>query len=351
MPEILSDDIGSFPLPEGAEKGKIRKTASDIAGGKAAKADRTLFEQAISGMMQKKVDSGIMLPNYPQVTDMISFYQELMETYPEDDEPWLVQKKHAVVPELFALEPIAKKFLNETGEPLKVRVCVTGPLELYLKCSGSVVQEDLLMNVAKSVSRFIENSLIDTTCMKTAFLSIDEPSLGLNPNQAVKKDVLADAWEIATRKAGKRDVMIHLHSVNAVDMVYPVPRINVIGLEYAASPKTLDLLDKSEIESYDKFLRVGVARTDLGRMAAEYNERYATDIWKTREFSGLMEKMENVRNITKRLDKAYGRFGERIKYAGPDCGLGSWPDQETASALLKNAADAIKEFNGNSQAG
>jgi len=303
----------------------------------------------IDALMQKKIDSGIMRITYPQVTDMISFYQELLEEHSEEDEPWLVQTKHAVIPELFPIDSAAKKFLNETGEPLKIRVCVTGPLELYLKTAGGNVQEDLLMNIAKSISRFVENSIIDTSYMKTTVFSIDEPSLGLNPNLAVNKDVLADAWEIAVKKAGRRDVEVHLHSVNAVDMLYPVKKINVIGVEYAASPKALNLLDKSEIESYDKFLRIGVARTDIAKMVAEYNEKYSADLWKTNDFSALAEKMENVRNITKRLGKAYELFGDRIKYAGPDCGLGSWPSQDVAYSLLKNAADAINGFNENNK--
>jgi len=58
-------------------------------------------------------------------------------------------------------------------------------------------------------------------------------------------------------------------------------------------------------------------------MVPEYNERYGVDLWKTGDFSGLTAKMENIRNITKRLGKAYGLFGDRIKYAGPDCGLGA----------------------------
>ena len=50
--------------------------------------------------------------------------------------------------------------------------------------------------------------------------------------------------------------------------------------------------------------------------------------------------------VKKRLDKAYSEFGERIKYAGPDCGLGTWPSQRSAFILLKNTGRGIKEFNG-----
>ncbi|MCZ7397584.1 MAG: methonine synthase, partial [Candidatus Methanoperedens sp.] len=48
--------------------------------------------------------------------------------------------------------------------------------------------------------------------------------------------------------------------------------------------------------------------------------------------------------IEKRLEKAFTLFGDRIKYAGPDCGLGSWPSQQMAFSLLKNTGIGIKGF-------
>jgi 5-methyltetrahydropteroyltriglutamate--homocysteine methyltransferase len=122
-----------------------------------------------------------------------------------------------------------------------------------------------------------------------------------------------------------------------------------LGVEYAANPKALGYVDKSEVESNDKFLRIGIARTDIQRLASEYGERFGTDYWKDKDKKRLTLEMENVRNMTKRLEKAYTAFGDRIKYAGPDCGLGSWPDQESAYFLLKNAAKAVSEFNSSDQ--
>jgi len=54
--------------------------------------------------------------------------------------------------------------------------------------------------------------------------------------------------------------------------------------------------------------------------------------------------METPEIVEKRLEKAYSLFGDRIKYAGPDCGLGSWPTQEMAFRLLNNTGIGIKEF-------
>jgi 5-methyltetrahydropteroyltriglutamate--homocysteine methyltransferase len=41
---------------------------------------------------------------------------------------------------------------------------------------------------------------------------------------------------------------------------------------------------------------------------------------------------------------AYGIFGDTIRYAGPDCGLGSWPSQKLAQELLSNTAKGIEIF-------
>ncbi len=345
MPDILSDDIGSVPLPAGADKEELRRIASDLAAGKAAGGKKEIFNKIVGDLMQEKIDSGIMRPNYPQVQDMITSFGSLIEDHSEEDEPWVVKKEYAVIPEISAITETAKRFFKDTGEPLRFRVCVTGPLELYLKKVGGSIQPDLLMNLAKSVSRFIENSRIDTPYMKTALYSIDEPSLGLNPNLAVDNDVLADAWNLSTKKAKGIDVEMHLHSPKALDRLYGVEGINVLGVEYAANPKALGYVDKGEVESYDKFLRIGIARTDIQRLASEYGERFGTDYWKDKDKNRLTSEIENVRNITKRLEKAYAALGDRIKYAGPDCGRGSWPDQESTYRLLKNAAKAVSEFN------
>jgi 5-methyltetrahydropteroyltriglutamate--homocysteine methyltransferase len=48
--------------------------------------------------------------------------------------------------------------------------------------------------------------------------------------------------------------------------------------------------------------------------------------------------------VTKRLENAYALFGDRIRYVGPDCGLGPFPGQELAFMVLKNTSAGIKGF-------
>ncbi|WP_406661794.1 hypothetical protein V7O66_04555 [Methanolobus sp. ZRKC3] len=74
-------------------------------------------------------------------------------------------------------------------------------------------------------------------------------------------------------------------------------------------------------------------------------EKYNTDVWKEgQHFPEIVNEMENPAVISKRLVHAYSIFGERIKYAGPDCGLGSWPSKKIAAQLLRNTAERIADF-------
>jgi 5-methyltetrahydropteroyltriglutamate--homocysteine methyltransferase len=336
---LLSDDIGSFPLPQGVDKKNLRDIAYRIASGKASGDEKASFSAVVSGIMEKKIDSGIARPAYPQVQDMVSGFFSLIESFYEEERPWVIKKNYATLPELSAFEPAAKRFYEKNNAPLPLRVCVTGPLELYLKAVGNQVQGDLLQNLAESVSRFVENALVKTKYLETAVVSIDEPSLGINPNVIAQRDDLISALEAAVKKARKLDVQVHLHSPTEADLIYEVDGINVIGIESAEDPKALLEVDKADLDSCDKFLRAGIARTNIHGILADFREKGG---------SGPVEAvlaLESQKTISKRLARAYELFGDRLRYVGPDCGLGPWPSQEAAYQLMKNCADAVADFN------
>src|SRR3970040_2614778 len=83
--------------------------------------------------------------------------------------------------ELEALEEIGSEYHKKTGKKLNVRVCVTGPVELYLKQFGSTSYTDILNAFAASVDRFISNSIDNAREFMISTISIDEPSIGINP--------------------------------------------------------------------------------------------------------------------------------------------------------------------------
>jgi 5-methyltetrahydropteroyltriglutamate--homocysteine methyltransferase len=53
--------------------------------------------------------------------------------------------------------------------------------------------------------------------------------------------------------------------------------------------------------------------------------------------------VEGEATIKKRYVAAKEKYGERMTFTGPDCGLGSWPSQEAAQLLLKRTVNAVKE--------
>lgn len=335
---ILFDDIGSYPLPQGASK--------EWAAG-AVKNNDPKLAAIIRDAMRQKIEAGVDIPTYPQFQDMNQQFLRIINDESATEDPLIVRKDKARIIELEAIEEVGAEYYRKNGRKLNVRVCATGPVELYLNQFGATAYKDVLNAFATSIGRFISNSIENARQIRIAAVSIDEPSIGINPQIMFNDSDIIEALEKAARTAAshKIDTEIHLHSPLHYKLVCNVPSISIIGVESAANPSYLDLIDKKDLEESDKYLRIGVARTDIFGMAATLNEKYGINVWKEpAKLSEITTEMETPAVIARRLEKAYGIFGDRIKYAGPDCGLGSWPSQELAFNLLKNTGLGIKEF-------
>ena len=338
---ILFDDIGSFPLPKGINREWVEQ---------AKKSNDPKLPDLLKGAMQQKIDAGVDVPTYPQFRDMNQMFLEIINDESAQEEPLIVRKDRARIMELSAMEDVGAQYLKKTGKKLNIRLCVTGPIELYMKQFGGTAYKDVLNAFAASIDRFVSNSIDNAKQFRIAVISIDEPSIGINPQIMFSDNDMIEALTLATKTSGsnKIDTEIHLHSPLHYKLICRVPSIGIIGVESAANPSYLDLIDKKDLGDYDKFLRIGVSRTDIFGMAAVLNEKYNTNVWKEpAKLDEITTQMETPQIIAKRLQKAYSIFGDRIKYAGPDCGLGSWPSQELASNLLKNTGAGIKEFQKN----
>jgi len=313
---IFYDDIGSFPLPSGVK----------IAG-----LSREGYLDLVGSVLAIKRRAGVECPTYPQMRDMIRMFMDEIENPNQADSPYLIKREHARIRELEAVSP---------GQ--MVRVCVTGPLELYLSAFGATAYSDILCSLAESVARFLEKS---RDMGKMSVASLDEPSLGMNSNIVFSEEEIIEALEIASRPCQDMDCEVHLHSPLYAEICARVSGINIVGIESASHPDYLELVDKKMLEETDSFIRAGIARTDILSMSAQLNERLGVNLWQDmpRLEREIME-MESPAVMKKRLEKAYGRFGERLRSTGPDCGLGSWPSQDLAARLLENCASAVRDF-------
>ncbi|NYT01551.1 MAG: methionine synthase [Methanosarcinales archaeon] len=319
---MLFDDIGSFPLPKGVRVDQLTPEG---------------YLQVVSDALERKLFAGVEVPTYPQFRDMIRMFMDPINDPRSSESPYLIRPEAAQIMELQALEETAR------SRELRSRVCVTGPVELYLSVFGATRYTDVLYNLAQSVARFLEQARERGICMTIA--SIDEPSLGISPSVIFDEDELIAALEMASAPCRGLDCEVHLHSPLYAELCCRVPHINVIGVESASHPDYLKLIDKKVLEETDSYLRAGIARTDILSMAAGLNDRLGRNLWREPQ---LLEKevlaLESPRMIQDRLERSVGLFGERIRCAGPDCGLGSWPSQEMASGLLSNCARAINAF-------
>ena len=313
---IFFDDIGSYPLPRGVRLDGLSR-------------DRYL--QLVGQVLAEKIRAGVEIPTYPQLRDMIRMFMDPIKDPDMTESPFLIRREKAEILELQAVPP---------GQ--KVRVCVTGPVELYISAFAATHYTDILYTLAESVSRFLQWAKDEG---KMAVASLDEPSLGLNSNIIFSEEEIQEALEIASRPCRGMHCEVHLHSPLYAELCAHVSGIDILGVESAAHPDYLKLIEREVLEDTGTYLRAGIARTDIFSLSAQLNDRYKVNLWEDlprleREIISL----ESPLIMKSRLDKAYAQFGDRLIATGPDCGLGPWPSQELAGSILGNCAAAIAFF-------
>jgi 5-methyltetrahydropteroyltriglutamate--homocysteine methyltransferase len=206
-------------------------------------------------------------------------------------------------------------------------------MDLYLREVGTTPYKDILFMFAQTVNRFAKNSILNAKYVKTEVVSLDEPSFGFQ-NISAEKDEIVDIMEKAFDFNGATK-QIHLHSSTGLTSVLNVRKLDVLMFEYAASPKNIEAVSKQMLEKADKQIRVGIARTDINSIMAELYEKGITKP----DTEQLVDSEETIR---KRFQAAKKKYGERMTFTGPDCGLGGWPTQEAATLLLERTAKAVK---------
>jgi 5-methyltetrahydropteroyltriglutamate--homocysteine methyltransferase len=337
--DTLVDDIGSFPLPDYVDRDLFNEAyvrARDaMTNEKDLKKDAFIlnnFYRVIIDSFKKKLDTGLDVVNYPQHYDMHWQFAHVIHRA-MDKGTYVVDEKQAMVPEVHVINDEAKRICEETGKKVLLRACVTGPMELYLKEIGTIAYKDILLMFAETVRRFAKNSILNSKYVKTEVVSLDEPSFGFQDVSA-DEDTILDTLEKAFNFNGVTK-QVHLHSPSRVANVLDVKNLDVLSFEYAASPKNIDAVSRKMLERADKQIRVGVSRTDINSIMAELYEKGVAK-------PNAQQLVESEATIRKRFVAAKEKYGDRMTFTGPDCGLGGWPTQESAQLLLKRTVNAVK---------
>ena len=184
--------------------------------------------------------------------------------------------------------------------------------------------------LAETIRRFVKNCLFNDKHIETKVVSIDEPSYGYNNIEAptdVLRGVLEKTFDF---KGVTRE--IHLHSTAGFADLAAVKNLDVLSFEYAGSPENIESVPKSLLEQGDKQIRVGIARTDVDNMLGGLPKKAVSPL----------DVVESVDVIRKRYLFAKEKYGERMTFTGPDCGLAGFPNQEAAQLLLQRTVKAVK---------
>jgi 5-methyltetrahydropteroyltriglutamate--homocysteine methyltransferase len=338
--DIQVDDVGSYPLPSGLSRETFNKAyrlaREAFISGKNPQKDQFLLENFCDvtiDAFKQKCQSGLDVVNYPQQYDGIKQVSDSIHEAMETG-TFTVEDQTATLPEVCIIKEEAKRLSEDLGKTIKLRVSLFGPLEQYLKEMGTVVYEDVLMQYAETVRRFAKNSVFSLKHVKTEVVSIDEPSFGfldLGTNKETFLEVLEKAFDV---KGVVRQ--IHLHSSSRVADILGIQNIDAVSFEYAASPINVEAVTQKMLERADKQVRVGIVRTDIDSILAELNAAGVSH--PTTE-----QLVEDEETISRRFKIVKERFGGRLAFTGPDCGLGSWPSQEAASLLLKRSVSSVKK--------
>jgi 5-methyltetrahydropteroyltriglutamate--homocysteine methyltransferase len=337
--DTLIDDVGSFPLPPEVSRETFDKAyqlaREAIADRRDMRKDLFIqknFCEVTVDAFRKKLRSGLDVVTYPQQYDGMKQVGDIIHVSMNTGS-FLVEEKRAVLPEVHLLNAEAKRLSEEFGKKIPLRVSIFGPLEQYLKEVGTTPYSDVLESFAETIRRFAKNSILNSKHIKTKVVSLDEPSFGFHSITAeadVIRDVLEKAFDF-------QDVVrqIHLHSAVRLPEVLEVENIDVVSFEYAASPKNIEGVSRKMLEDADKQIRVGVSRTDIDSIVAELYDKGVTK--PTAE-----QLVDDGATIRKRYASAKAKYGERMTFTGPDCGVGGWPSQEAAFLLLEKTVKAVK---------
>ena len=335
----LVDDVGSFPLPSYVDRNTFNR-AYDLARqaiieGRDVMKDDVLsskFCKIVIDSFKKKCAAGLDVINYPQHYDMYRQFTEPIHGVMKEG-TYVVDEKQAFIPEMHVINEAARGLSEELGRRVMLRACITGPMELYLKEVGTVPYKDILLMFAETVRRFAGNSILNSKYVKTEAVSLDEPSFGFQDISA-DRDTVLEVLENAFDFKGVTK-QIHLHSSSRVSDLLDVENVDVLAFEYAASPRNIESLSRQMLDKADKQMRVGVSRTDIDSITAELYDKGVA-------MPTATQMVESEDTIRKRFMAAKEKYGDRMTFTGPDCGLGGWPTQEAAQLLLKRTVDAVK---------
>lgn len=368
MTEIRTTDVGSFPLTNINLKVYFQG---------AAELETGLFSDAANYFIQnhnriflKKISSlgpNLSVPCYVQgshTRDMLSQFldpivrqgqglQRRNDAYHWDGTEIQVPARYAQIGELLALRRGAEWICHELDIPnIEYRACITGPFEMLTRLWRGMgirphYNESLIEAFSKIVQAYTKNAVIKTKYLIPSVITLDEPSIGVSG----VGDFFIDAPSDPNLS----------HLISSWNPIFEsIPHHLFRGLHLHASPyhqlanAQWNLLEahfgvvvsKSWLIENDKYIRAAILRTDGPTIPPHVDLQTAwTEIQSNNYFPYLQSKSDMMVNLKTTVER-YGL--DRIPFAGPECGFGSWDWKFGESMVLDSMTrlrEVVTEFN------
>ena len=370
---MLSTDVGSVPLNGELDRLGVGANYYEsllpllYGPGSPPHIAAQYFEDQIVAGVAKKLSAGISVPAYPQLRDMNEMFLRRIDGIRREEHGWVATDALRItpdklkIPEVYAVLRNGSKIQDLKRGPLQLRVCLTGPYTLasfFAKRSA-----DLLGSFGDILSRVAAANTSSTKHVKIRILSIDEPVLGFLSDSLLDqgsqgREVLISAWENICREAKARGVepLIHLHNTS-LDLFWEVESLTHIE-SHVDDPLYRSKQARKQCEVADKFIKASIAVTDFeslirqkigatSKRAGLDTAELVAETWnKIRKKSvNPVRFLETQTAMEKRLRAVVRLFGkERVRLAGPECGLGSFPTSDCAIECLRRTAVVARAF-------
>ncbi|HUS77938.1 MAG TPA: hypothetical protein VM050_04680 [Patescibacteria group bacterium] len=326
----------------------------------------SVFEEEVVTAFVDKLKVGIDVPNYPQFRDMNEMYFEKIRGIEKQQGGYMAMetptaKSGSSIEEVDVLKSNASRIMDLSGvDRVRVKACVTGPYTLAsffnLKTPG------LFEGLGSALAEITSRSLFNNRRGELALLCIDEPVLGFLNDPMLDygsdgREALIRAWDKICRTASSKGVETSMHLHNTSDDVYwNVEHLDMLE-SHVVDPLYSQNATKRRLEETDKRLKASISVTIFDTLIENHLrasgvekevQQKVGDTW-TEINHGRLDPfifMEEQSLLLRRLEGIVEKFGEeRVPYAGPECGMSSWPTYETAMEGLRRTSGAVQQLN------
>lgn len=370
---IKTCDVGSMPFPGNFKKfikgaQHIDPLMELLRVNKDSK-ERKYFEDKVVQNYIDKIKVGIDVPSYPQFRDMNEMFLNTIKGIKKSKRGYEVidrltlKKGYASIPEVHVLKQKKREISQKIGKTLKVRLCITGPYTLASTCVNK--NADLIKKFGEAIEQIIDENCFRGKYGGISIVSIDEPVFGMvdDPQLDVGsrgRETLMKTWENICHRIKLKSIQscLHLHSTKNEDF-WGIKSLDIVESHVNdtlyTSNETKKFLEKEDkylkasisITVFDELIRKKIERDIRPINESTLNQKMA-DVWTGIKNSKItaIDYIETLEIMKKRLLQIINRYDiERVPYAGPECGLKSFPTYNSSIECLKRVVVATQETN------